>query len=229
MLNVNVIHYTKLIDRKTNILNFFENKKVNLNFIEEYDAEQINKDNIRNFYEPNIDIFNNKVKLWEQSSGFRYLSYGETSVAIKQIIAIKKISESDDDYGLIVEDDIIPYRDNFLDIISQNIKNVPNDWDAIFIGNGCGDNFIQHKLKNSQKINDFIFKPSHPATNCAEAYLLKKNSAKKIYKNILPFQLAFDWELAYQFYELNMNVYWIYPSIFYQGSNSGEYKSSLRI
>jgi GR25 family glycosyltransferase involved in LPS biosynthesis len=228
MLNINVIHYTKLKDRKNNILNIFKNKNVNLNFIEIFDAEEINKDNIKNFYNPNIDVFNHKVKLWEHSSGFRYLSYGETSVAIKQTLAIKKIAEMEDDYGLIVEDDIMPYQDNFLDIIIENIKNVPNDWDAIFIGNGCGDNFIHNKLKNAQKINDFIFKPLHPVTNCAEAYLLKKHSAEKIYKNILPFQLAFDWELAYQFYELNMNVYWIYPSIFYQGSNSGEYKSSLR-
>jgi GR25 family glycosyltransferase involved in LPS biosynthesis len=228
MLNVYTIHYTKLVERKNNILNVFKNKNLNLHFIEEYDAEIIDKNNVKLFYNPNSDIFNQKIKLWNHSSGFRYLSYGETSVAIKQILAIKKISEGDSDYGLIIEDDIIPYDNDFLDKIQYHIKNLPDDWDSLFIGSGCGENFIKSKLQDAEKINEFIFKPKHPATNCAEAYLIKKESAKKIYDSIIPFQLAFDWELAYQFYILKMNVYWLYPPLVYQGSISGEYTSSLR-
>lgn len=228
MLNVYTIHYTKLVERKNNILNAFKNKKANLQFIEEYDAEHINKNNIKLFYKPDETTFNEKVKLWPTSSGFRYLSYGETSVAIKQILAIKKISESDFDYGLIIEDDVIPINNNVIEKINEHVKNLPENWDSFFIGTGCGDSFIKSKLQEAKKINDFIFKPKHPSTNCAEAYLIKKQAAQKVYKSILPFQLAFDWELAYQFYKLNMNVYWLYPPLFYQGSINGEYKSSLR-
>ena len=36
-----------------------------------------------------------------------------------------------------------------------------------------------------------------------------------------------DWELAYIFYKLNMNVYWVYPSIAEQGSKNGMYRSTL--
>jgi GR25 family glycosyltransferase involved in LPS biosynthesis len=228
MLNINVIHYTKLKDRKNNILNIFKDKDVNLNFIEEYDAEQINKENIKKFYNPDQHEFFEKLKLWNYTGDFRYLTLGEISVAIKQITAIHHISNSKSDYELIIEDDIIPFTENFLDDINNSILQIPSDWDAIFIGNGCGENFIQYKLIDAEKINEFVFKPKHPATNCAEAFLLKKHSAKKIYDSILPFQLAFDWELAYHFFKLKMNVYWIHPSIFYQGSISGAYPSSLR-
>ena len=228
MLNINVIHYTKLKDRKNNILNIFKNKNVNLNFIEIFDAEEINKCNIKNYYNPDSELFNEKLKLWNYSNGFRYLSYGETSVAIKHIIAMQHIANSNSDYELIIEDDIIPFDADFLEKIYQSIDNLPTNWDAIFIGYGCGKDFIEMRLKDAEKINDYIFKPKHPATNCAEAYLIKKESAKKICEKIIPFQLAFDWELAYQFYQLDMNVYWTYPSIFYQGSNSGKYVSSLR-
>ena len=68
----------------------------------------------------------------------------------------------------------------------------------------------------------------HPATNCAEAYFIKKEAASKIYKKIIPFNMAYDWELAYQIYRLDLKVKWFFPPIFMQGSIRGDYKSELR-
>jgi hypothetical protein len=96
------------------------------------------------------------------------------------------------------------------------------------LGQGCGYDFISSKIDNLKQISDNLFYVPPPSTNCAEAYLIKKDTAKKIYESIIPFQLVSDWELAYQFYKLNMNVYWSLPSLFYQGSKSGDYNSTLR-
>jgi hypothetical protein len=96
------------------------------------------------------------------------------------------------------------------------------------MGAGCGIDFMNQKIRESCVINENLAQVKHPSTNCAEAYLLKKESAKKIYESIIPFQLVSDWELAYQFYKLDMNVYWSIPPLFYQGSKSGQYNSTLR-
>ena len=129
---------------------------------------------------------------------------------------------------LIVEDDIIPIFEDTFDKIELIVRQAPKSWDSIFLGEGCGNEFIRSKLSKTERISENLFKVPPPSTNCAEAYLIKKESAKKIYESIIPFQLVSDWELAYQFYKLNMNVYWSIPSIFYQGSKSGLYSSTLR-
>jgi GR25 family glycosyltransferase involved in LPS biosynthesis len=229
MINAKIIHYTKLKDRKIKMLNFLSGTNFLYEFITEFDQEEINKENIKLFYNPDNFKFNLKIKpLWDTNiHQFRYLNLPEISVAIKQILAIKKIAESKENFGIVLEDDVIPNTDNIEDEIAKIIKNVPENWDSIFIGEGCGVDFINFKLQDAQKINEHLFKIKHPATNCADAYILKKSAAQKIYNNILPFQLAFDWELAYQFYYLNMNVYWSHPSLFYQGSKTGIYTSSL--
>lgn len=114
----------------------------------------------------------------------------------------------------------------------SKIKKVLNgdlNWDLLFVGEGIGKSFIKSKLgiKNNI-INSGIYDVNHPATNCAESYFIKKESAQIIYQNILPFNLISDWELAYQIYQLNLCAKWLVPPIFYQGSKSGKYKSELR-
>ena len=103
-----------------------------------------------------------------------------------------------------------------------------DDWDVLFIGQGISKNFILKNINKKYGFGSKTYQINHPATNCAEAYLIKREIAKEICNNILPFNLAIDWELAYQFYKLDLNIKWLYPSIFYQGSKSGKYSSTLR-
>lgn len=222
-----IIHYTKLDERKNNIISFLLDTNYDFKFITEYDKEYI-LDN--SYYLQDNLKFDEKIKnLWDNNiHKFRVLNPAEISCTIKHILAIKEISEQDDEIGLVLEDDAIPIENNFSDKISELISNAPSNWDSIFIGLGCGLEFMNQKLHKSQLINGNFVKVNHPATNCAEAYLLKKESAKRIYESIIPFQLVSDWELAYQFYKLDMNVYWSIPPLFYQGSKSGQYNSTLR-
>ena len=103
------------------------------------------------------------------------------------------------------------------------------NWDAIFVGSGCGFGFQRVKLSSSERVSHNCFLIDHPATNCAEAYLLKKETAKAIIDSVYPFNLISDWELAYQFYKLNHKVYWWCPSLIEQGSKNGMYESTLDI
>ena len=175
------------------------------------------------------DEYARKIKVYNTTIGgglpLRRLSDAEISCTIKHILAIKKISE-ECKIGLILEDDAIPYSSSFLDEANNSLKEAPDNWDSIFIGNGCGYDFINSK--NKMKISETLFKVSHPATNCAEAYILNKDSARKVYENILPFQQISDWEIACCFGLQNMDVYWRLPSLIYQGSKNGEFKSTLR-
>lgn len=226
-MKVYIIHYSKLKDRYQNIQSILKSLNCDYEFILDYDKEYLEGNT---YYEPNEFKFNEKIKnLWDSKiHRFRVLNDAEISCTIKHILALDKISKQDDDIGLIFEDDVVPFNSNFRDEIDDLIKKAPKNWDSIFLGEGCGKDFILQKINGRSIIEDTFVQVDHPVTNCAEAYLIRKESARKILETIIPFQLVSDWELAYQFYKLNMNVYWTIPPLFYQGSKSGKYNSTLR-
>lgn len=225
-----IIHYTKLGERKKKVLSYLNDINCEYEFIEDLDQEKINENDLKHYYLPEKKLFDEKISpLWDSNSHtFRHLNIAEISCTIKHILALEKVSKQSQEYALILEDDAIPIEPNFLNEVENLIETAPSDWDSIFMGAGCGIDFMNYKLRDSYLINDKFAKVPHPCTNCAEAYLIKKESAKKVFDSIVPFQLVSDWELAYQFYNLDMNVYWSIPPLFYQGSKSGEYTSTLR-
>lgn len=222
-----IIHYTKLEDRKSNIISSLSEGDFEYEFITNYDKEEIEGNE---YYKPDKEMFDEKIRhLWDSRvHKFRVVNPAEISCTIKHILAIEKIANQEEEVGLILEDDAIPIEGGLFDKIQQLVETAPDNWDSIFMGAGCGIDFMNQKLQGCSLINERFAQVPHPSTNCAEAYLLKKESAKRIYESIVPFQLVSDWELAYQFYKLDMNVYWSIPPLFYQGSKSGQYSSELR-
>jgi GR25 family glycosyltransferase involved in LPS biosynthesis len=224
-----------LKERKNKIIEIFKDVPIKYEFIEEHDKDDFTKETVDQFYKPDKNIFEHKIETafnppkWDlKENWFRILNDAEISCTIKHICALKKVSEQQDDFCLIVEDDILPSFEDPFDKIDSIIKQAPKDWDAIFLGEGCGYDFISSKKTYLKQISNNLFYALPPSTNCAEAYLIKKHTAQKIYESIIPFQLVSDWELAYQFCALNMNVYWSLPPIFHQGSKNGKYISTLR-
>jgi GR25 family glycosyltransferase involved in LPS biosynthesis len=223
-----IVHYTKLKERKDNILQILDKINIPYEFITDFDKEDLNFVK-SNYYNLDQTEYNKKIQIYNRTiygaPPFRILSDAEISCTIKHILAIKKLSE-ECNCGLILEDDAIPYAASFLEEANKSISEAPENWGSIFIGNGCGDDFI--KSKNKYRVSETIFKIDHPASNCAEAYIMNKNSAGKIYNRILPFQQISDWELACCFWIEDIDVYWRIPSLIYQGSISGKFKSTLR-
>lgn len=224
-----IVHYTKLTDRKEKLLTFLESTPLRYEFINELDKEDLTDDIINQIYDTNTNTFNLKVtNLWN-GTPFSYLNLAQISCTIKHISALKKIAEGDEPFGLILEDDAIPVSEDYKNVyerINDVISKLPEDWDSVFLGLGCGHEFIQERIVGLE-VKDNLVKARHPATNCAEAYIIKKESAQKIVKDIIPFGLISDWELAYQFYKFNMNVYWTLDPLFIQGTHTGYFKSTL--
>ena len=113
-LSIHIIHYTKLIDRKKFLDSIFLKENLKVNYITDHDREDLNYANSLYNYQKDQDKFLFKIKeLWKiDSEEFRILSDGELSCYFKHLEALKKISESENSIGLILEDDVIP----------QNIK-----------------------------------------------------------------------------------------------------------
>tara|TARA_X000000368_G_scaffold167560_1_gene132253 strand:+ start:519 stop:1217 length:699 start_codon:yes stop_codon:yes gene_type:complete len=228
-LLIQIVHYSKLSDRKEFIDKLFKNENLEINYILDYDREVLNTAPEEYKYIKNKDQFLGKItELWKiYDEKYRVLSDAELSCYFKHLMSLNNISNSDKEYGLILEDDVInlkPIKKNLNSIISKFSK---TDWDIVFLGKGSGKDFIKSKTKKDF-FNLRYLKPSHPASNCAEAYIIKKKSAGLLYKAMKEFNLPYDWEMAYKMYELDFKVRWFYPPVFKQGSQDKTYKSELR-
>lgn len=223
-----IIHYTRLTERKELADYQVAQHNLDAEVITAYDKDDLSPEDIDHFYQKKPDAYESKIApLWD-SSEFKYreLNLPEISCTIKHFEAIKKCAESQEDYCLILEDDAVLCTD-FNVKLKAFLTETPQDWDAIFIGSGCGEWFQKHKLSESKRVTDNCFLVNHPATNCAEGYLLKKETAAKVYQNSIPFHLISDWEIAYQLYRCDAKVYWWYPSLIDQGSKNGMFESTL--
>ena len=214
-LHIFVIHYTPLFERKAFLLEELTKHNLNYTFIEKFDKLKLSEQDLIKF-----DL--KRVKL-SMCSNIR-----------KHIEAYEQIISSKYKYNLIIEDDVILDK-NFNNKLSKALKQLPNDYDMLFIGNGCN----LHIPMSTQKPNKFIYKKCNEptrwggngATRCMDSILISQKCATKIcnyYESMKEnsVDLPIDWWLNEVIRDLKLEIYWMEPTIITQGSGTGKYKSS---
>jgi GR25 family glycosyltransferase involved in LPS biosynthesis len=221
-----VVHCKSLVERRSYMETALKTNNISAEWIIDFDGNELTEEIIKSYYVHDNNLALQKVMgLWpvDQHSS-RYLKDAEISLTIKHVEAIKKISNLSEEFALVLEDDCL-FCENFVEVFDNLLANTPNDWDIIHVGDGFGmkpEKFENADLKNG------IFKMKHPASRCSEAILIKREAAKKIQSSMCPFNLIVDWELAYQYYKHDLNVYWWNPAPITQASHKGIFTSSLR-
>lgn len=223
--NAYVLHCKNLTERRTHMEKSLSKINLECEWITDYDAAELSDEQVKSYYVRNDEeVFQRVVPLWGSSNyNPRDLTRGEISLVIKHVSALEKASASNAPYTAVFEDDCI-FCEDFNMHFESYMKSTPDDWDVIHVGNGFG--MKPEKYKKSFHNKAFLM--NHPASRCTEAILFKKEAAKKIRSTILPFCLAADWELAYQYFLHSLNVYWWEPAPITQASHRNIFKSSLR-
>jgi len=102
---------------------------------------------------------------------------------------------------------------------------LPEEWDMLFIGDGCGMHIDENNLVNGK----FIYK--NDKTRCLDSYLISNRCCKIILEKLQLLNYTIlcpvDHWLNYVIRNNNFNVYWAEPTIVTQGSGK-IYKSSVR-
>lgn len=132
---------------------------------------------------------------------------------------------------LVLEDDAIPVT-NFNNKLIQYWKNIPSDWDIIFLGcSGSCDNFpnsdttIKYIYGENKKINgnDHLIVPSFPLMT--HAYMISYNGAKKLISEELLKKVKYhiDYYMSKFIYnkeDKNIKMYAFTPYLIYQDVDS---------
>lgn len=220
-----VIHYTPLTERKTHILSLLEKHNISHEFIETYDKEDLTPQDMSPFH------MTTKLKP------------SHVSLFKKHLLAYEKIITSPHTYNLILEDDILVHP-HFNKLFQRSIGQLPDDYDMLFIGCGCGFR-VPSEFREEEK-GIYIYKKrnyeptdelaelwgARYATKCCDSYIVSPKCAERILNYAASLgpngiEEPVDLWLNHVCLHLDLNVYWMHPSVIEQGSETGRFRSSI--
>jgi glycosyl transferase family 25 len=213
-MKIFVLHYSKLIDRKKYIIEQFQKQNItDYEFIEKFDKDEITSD------ESSLFAVNYKKSTM--------------SLHLKHNYVYKLIADNYDN-ALIFEDDVI-LSDNFIDKLNNYMTQLPENYDMLFIGDGCNLHIEEDKLIPNKNIYAKCLYPTswggNGASKCSDSYIINKKCAKKMCEYINSFNykinLPIDWWINEVARDNNFEVYWAEPTIVTQGSQNGLFIRSL--
>lgn len=163
-----------------------------------------NLEEITNFEETNLGIdFLPEGYEYNGETGWRL---GELGIWAGNILAWKKFVNSRFDYLILFEDDVI-FRDNFVDLVHQVILKAPKGWDVISL---YSPDTEKHKFELKKAENKTVVPIFQDWSMLS--YVVSVNGAKKLLKNIVemgPISYPIDWFMWRNI--PNLNIYAINP------------------
>ena len=132
IVTIRVINLDKSITRWQTIKKQALKQKINLSRFPAINGKNLNKE----------QLVNNKI-ITKNSNLYRNFNNkkGENGCALSHITIWKEFIKSNDEYLLVLEDDII-FTDNFKQKMKYYVNNAPKNWDIIYLG---GSNIIGTK------------------------------------------------------------------------------------
>lgn len=211
-MKIFIVHYKKLVDRKKDIID--QLAKYNLN---NYEFVEIDRDELDKH---NTIIFNKKM------------SNPLKAIALSHFHCYREIANKYE-CALILEDDAI-FEENFLKKLSVYLKQLPSDYDMVFIG-GCAKLHIEaHNIVNGKH----IYEKGHEATSwggqgasrCTHGYIVNKKCAVKIVDYINKLKVTIDHQIDFwlntAIKENAFKIYWAEPTLISQGTQIGKMNTS---
>ena len=217
---VYIAHYTPLESRKESLISKLDSFGVQAAWIEDEPTRQ----DIDNLHTNTPILWNHKLQNLDYGGPIphKQLTRSELSIAFKHLKIYEDIVKNGIQTALVLEDDVV-FEEDFVNKFNFNLMSTPNDWDLIFIGSGCNlrippNNVISGKI---------AYKKEHPASKCADSYLINLSASDRILNTIIPFTLPIDFEINHHMRIHDMSVYWWEPPVITQGSQCGLYTSEI--
>jgi GR25 family glycosyltransferase involved in LPS biosynthesis len=121
-------------------------------------------------------------KLFTQTA-FKYLSSGSIGCILSHSAALKKFIESNKEYCIILEDDII-IHERFRTDLESATSLIPSNFDLFYLASG-----IHPKLNLSGWVTSKLFVPLYPRSG-QFAYLVSRKGAEKLINKIFPVKIV---------------------------------------
>ena len=226
-----ICHYSPLKDRRRYLvsilpgLGFPEVEWITEKNIGHYDRSAVYDASPRALALRNSTVFSKFGMKYQ-----RPLSEAEIEITLQHFECYSRICQQGIERAAIFEDDV-RFKKNFSRFFNRFVKELPKDFDVFYFGKGCGhhrspmtvSDWIQNILWKK-----YVFRNEECRSRFTDSYVVSAAAAKKILDHCFPFHLPIDWELNYLQSSLAMKIYWSEPTLTFQGSKYGYYKSNLK-
>jgi GR25 family glycosyltransferase involved in LPS biosynthesis len=217
-MKIFVHHYSKLTHRKQHIIKEFKKHGItDYEFIEKYDKDAITDEDCPEF---------SRAYITDRRS--------ELSLHLKHLYLYRLMVQENYEEVLVFEDDVI-LSNGFIAILAEYMKQLPRDYDMLFIGDGCNLHIPRNQLIPNQYIYEKCLHETvwggNGAAKCTDSYIIHQRCAKKLcdYVSSLSkkIDLPVDWWLNEAARDLVLKVYWAEPTIVTQGSQCGMFQRTI--
>jgi len=147
------------------------------------------------------------------------LTDGQIGCYLSHIEVLKKASDENHNIIMILEDDII-FGESFKEKLNKYYKEVPNEWDIIYLGGSRlkGKKISKHVVKGVYEKN--IDGGYNMGTF---AMMISKKGIKKLLSLLYPIRYAIDTTIAKN--NKDLNIYMLNPSII---THNNDFKSEIK-
>jgi glycosyl transferase family 25 len=214
---VYVLHGSRNEERRRHVEGELERHGIEARWLLDINISDLTPEVVRRYYRPGrMRWLHRSAATWRTRP--KLLQQGEIAAAASHVETLRLIGESGAPWSLVLEDDIILAPD-FRARFDEYFHELPVDADVVFIGS-C----LRLRIKEVEE-GRHLYRKEHPASKCADSYLVTAAAARRIVGTIVPFVLPIDWELNYQFKRHDLAVYWLEPPLVEQGSETGLFSS----
>lgn len=224
--NIYIIHYTKLVTRKQNMIcelqrNFLD-KFLKINWVENFDRENITDQKIRESCVLNLNILN------------RFMTLPEIANGLAHIDTIEKIRDGNDEISIVLEDDTV-FKQDFIHHLYYILNNLPENFESICLGGPTSlvtvpCETLECSIKTHFNSNEIVFyEPETPAPMTLSAMMYTKKAALKISssKYFKPFCSPSDHNMWVCNIDQNISIYYSQPFITYEASKTDLFETSM--
>lgn len=238
-LNVYIIHDTRLEERQANIAELRKLAKeeqslsVDITVIDQHPPDSINIANIKNLVKlealptgenPFYNSFLRKMSIEALSNTFNHFK------ALQTIGKLKDKSEENDEYFLVLEDDVV-YSAKIFKQLKSLIDNASVlEWDFLFLGQPKdNNNDVADKSLSENRLHFHMLDNTNLLLHCCESYMIKASSARDFVTHMFPIRYYFNVQMSYLLdkHKNRFKCAKIFPNICGDGSKIGAFNSSV--
>lgn len=219
-LGIYIIHSNDLEMRKPfceQLINELKKTfEVQYKYITEFETSEIDNNNVKQYVDltktENKDIFD----VLSKNIHIRNLSN-----TLKHFTAMKCVHESDDDYSIVIEDDVL-FSKNVNERLLETIKEIKklDSWHILMTGVPTPSQFTSDK--NIINVSE-IFK----VLPVCDSYFVNRKTVGELIKTFLPIKYITNIHLSYLYTHKEITVLMTTSPIFVDGSKYGLFLSSL--
>ena len=230
--HIYIVHCTQYQDR----YEYLKNKFNQLNISEDYydfvvntHKNDITDETISKYYTTDTDIRHKELKIiGEDKYLTKDISKGCISCGINHINIWEKINTSEYKNVLVLEDDIIFDESTIKNLVEATMQ-LPERFSICSLEEGAGLKVTNYITRNIDP-DKMFYKVPDGRMRCTGAYIINKETCHRLLtlNEKRRFSLEIDMQLWLYGKLKLLEIYWVYPYIFTQGSQNGTYVSGIQ-